>query len=214
MIEIDNQGLGYGLNRRRKNNGQGTKVGNFLRKNARLRNVSIKNAVKVGKFAVPIATSFIPGAAATTKGLSLLSKAGKVGRFATKVAKSKAFTGALKFAKSQNPSSILTGLKTSLPATTTDYGEMQANFDAPIIQQGGHAVASFTPNYATSSEQNSYNEGNGVQSELLPVKEVASASNSQNKSESVLNTQPKDNTMLYIGGAVVLGGIIYAVTKK
>lgn len=62
-------GLNAGLNK-------GFKIGKMLKKNVRLRNVSLKNAVKVGKVAVPIATSFVPGGGVATKLLN--SKVGKV----------------------------------------------------------------------------------------------------------------------------------------
>lgn len=93
MIILEEQaGLNAGLNK-------GLKIGKMLKKNVRLRNVSIKNAIKVGKVAVPLATtamSFIPGGGVASKILDskvgkLLTKVknGKVVKFATKIAKSK-----------------------------------------------------------------------------------------------------------------------------
>lgn len=93
MIILEEQaGLNAGLNK-------GLKIGKMLKKNVRLRNVSIKNAIKVGKVAVPLATtamSFIPGGGVVSKILDskvgkLLTKVkkGKVVKFATKIANSK-----------------------------------------------------------------------------------------------------------------------------
>lgn len=70
MIVLEEQmGLNAGLNK-------GLKIGKMLKKNVRLRNVSLKNAVKVGKVAIPIATSIIPGGGVASKLLN--SKVGKV----------------------------------------------------------------------------------------------------------------------------------------
>lgn len=74
MIVLEEQmGLNAGLNK-------GLKIGKMLKKNVRLRNVSLKNAVKVGKVAIPIATSFIPGGGIASKLLN-----SKVGKIFTKV---------------------------------------------------------------------------------------------------------------------------------
>jgi hypothetical protein len=93
MIILEEQaGLNAGLNK-------GLKIGRMLKKNVRLKNVSIKNAIKVGKVAIPLATtamSFIPGGGVASKILDskvgkLITKVknGKVVKFATKIANSK-----------------------------------------------------------------------------------------------------------------------------
>ncbi|MCL9806961.1 hypothetical protein NAT51_15600 [Flavobacterium amniphilum] len=83
MIILEEQtGLNAGLNR-------GLKIGKMLKKNIRLKNVSIKNAVKVGKAVVPIATtamSFFP-ATAPIGIASKIAKAGKLTKIATKAGK-------------------------------------------------------------------------------------------------------------------------------
>lgn len=71
----------------------------MLKKNVRLKNVSIKNAIKVGKVAIPLATtamSFIPGGGVASKILdSKIGKVftkvknGKLVKFATKIGKTK-----------------------------------------------------------------------------------------------------------------------------
>lgn len=93
MIILEEQtGLNAGLNR-------GLKIGKMLKKNVRLKNVSIKNAVKVGKAVVPIATtamSFFPATAPigiaskiakAGKLAKIAAKAGKIGKIAMKVKK-------------------------------------------------------------------------------------------------------------------------------
>ncbi|WP_291149707.1 hypothetical protein [Flavobacterium sp. UBA7680] len=71
----------------------------MLKKNIRLKNVSIKNAVKVGKKLVPIASmamSIIPGGGIVSKVLD-----SKVGKILTKVKSSKALKFATKIGKSK-----------------------------------------------------------------------------------------------------------------
>lgn len=93
MLILEEQtGLNGGLNR-------GFKIGKMLKKNVRLRNVSIKNAVKVGKKIVPIASmamSIIPGGGIASKILD-----SKVGKMLTKVKSSKALKFATKLGKSK-----------------------------------------------------------------------------------------------------------------
>jgi hypothetical protein len=92
LILEDQTGLNAGLNR-------GLKIGKMLKKNIRLKNVSIKNAVKVGKAIAPIATtamSFFPATAPigiaskiakAGKLAKIAAKAGKIGKIAMKVKK-------------------------------------------------------------------------------------------------------------------------------
>jgi hypothetical protein len=221
MIEINTytepSALGAGLNR-------GLKIGSFLKRNVRLRNVSLQNALKAAEFALPIATSFIPGGAIVGKGASLLIKAGRVGRFATKVARSKVVQKVVKLARNPAVKSIFNSRRASnsMPATTTAYGSQDANYDAPLIQQGGQAIAvsSMEPAYVPMREpmQNNFASSSPMlppQGELLPVKEVDSSTIVPTMATtSGLNPQPKNNTMLYVGGGIALLGIIYLATKK
>lgn len=92
ILEEQTSGLNAGLNR-------GLKIGKMLKKNIRLKNVSIKNAVKVGKKLVPIASmamSIIPGGGIASKVLD-----SKVGKILTKVKSSKAIKLATKLGKSK-----------------------------------------------------------------------------------------------------------------
>ena len=82
ILEEQTPGLNAGLNR-------GLKIGKMLKKNVRLKNVSIKNAIKVGKAVVPIATtamSFFP-ATAPIGIASKIAKAGKLAKIAAKTGK-------------------------------------------------------------------------------------------------------------------------------
>jgi hypothetical protein len=217
MIEIntyqDPNALGAGLNR--------GKIGRFLKKNARLRNISLKNAIKVGKFVVPIASSIIPGGAIAGKGLSLLSKSGKIGRFATKIARSKVVKGAVKLSKNKTVKGYTgaIGIRNFLPRTTTNYGSEQANFDTPLIQQGGQALPAnlIPPATMPAIMQNPYTSSSATMpsEQMLAVKEVAPPMEAeQSTNENPLSAQPKNNTMLYVGGGIALLGIIYLATKK
>lgn len=93
MIILEEQaGLNAGLNR-------GLKIGKMLKRNVRLKNVSIKNAIKVGKVAIPLATtamSFIPGGGIASKILD-----SKVGKVLTKFKNSKAVKFATKIGNSK-----------------------------------------------------------------------------------------------------------------
>ena len=107
MIILEEQtGLNAGLNR-------GFNIGKMLKKNVRLKNVSIKNAIKVGKVAIPLATtamSFIPGGGVASKILD-----SKVGKLFTKIKNGKA----VKFATKKPASSTLFF---SLSKSTTLFG--------------------------------------------------------------------------------------------
>lgn len=107
MIILEEQsGLNAGLNR-------GLKIGKMLKKNIRLKNVSIKNAIKVGKVAIPIATtalSFFPATAPigiaakiakAGKFAKIAAKAGKIGRIAMKVKNSNLVKFATKIGNSK-----------------------------------------------------------------------------------------------------------------
>jgi len=77
LILEEQSGLNAGLNR-------GLKIGKMLKKNVRLKNVSIKNAIKVGKVDIPIATtamSFFPA----TAPIGIAAKIAKAVKF-TKIA--------------------------------------------------------------------------------------------------------------------------------
>ncbi|WP_395074573.1 hypothetical protein [Flavobacterium sp.] len=95
MIILEEQtGLNAGLNKK-------LKIGSFIKRNIKSakKDISIKNAIKIGKVAIPLATtamSFIPGGGIAGKLLD--SKAGKlfnkvknskVSKFATKIGKSR-----------------------------------------------------------------------------------------------------------------------------
>lgn len=177
--------------------------------------ISLKNAIKV----LPMATSLIPfGGGLVSKVLS-----SKVGKVVGKVDKSKLVkkgTSLVKTAQQIKKAGAIAFPKKvavpkpvaqfSLPATTTDYGSASANFDAPIIQQGGKAVSieSGAPSFSAGGDF-------GTEPiEAMPVKELSPARLEQMGVAEPLNTEPKNNTMLYVGGAIAVAGIIYLATKK
>lgn len=95
MIILEEQtGLNAGLNR-------GLKIGKFIKRNLQSakRDISIKNAIKVGKVAIPLATtamSFIPGGGVASKLLD-----SKVGKLFTKIKNGKAVKAISKIAHSK-----------------------------------------------------------------------------------------------------------------
>lgn len=125
MIVLEEQtGLNAGLNR-------GLKIGKMLKKNVRLRNVSIKNAIKVGKAVAPLATtamSFVPGGGVAGKLLN--SKAGKL---FTKVKNGKAVKLASKLSKSKVGKFAIN--KVIQPTVKNAFSNNQMPFDDNNIDQ-------------------------------------------------------------------------------
>lgn len=166
----------------------------FLRK-IRLKDVSLKNAVKVAKFAAPIAAGFIPvGGGVASKLLS--SKAGKL---VSKVAKSKAVTKAVKLSKTTVGKQVVSAVK---------------NRSRPQLQ----AISTITPvSFAKSELENDQNqnaESSSYQSEVSKSVETEKEPVGELTPIKPIEQKPKDNMMLYVVGAVVLGGGIYLATKK
>ncbi|WP_374173897.1 hypothetical protein [Flavobacterium tructae] len=189
-------------------NEEETGLGKSFLKKIRLKDVSLKNAVKVTKFAAPIAAGFIPvGGGVASKLLS--SKGGKL---VSRVAKSKAVRKGVALSKTTLGKKVISAVE---------------NRPRPEIE----AVSSITPASFTTpipsqqSQNSSYNETSEnvvTQSEpvgeLTPVRSVSTAKNA-NVAEPLLqttsvNTPKKNNMLLYVAAAVVLGGGIYYATKK
>ncbi|KFF17361.1 hypothetical protein [Flavobacterium hydatis] len=180
----------------------------FLKK-IRLRNVSLKNAIKVTKFAAPIAAGFIPvGGGVASKFLS--SKGGKL---VSRIAKSKAVRKGISLSKTPLGRKVVSAVQ---------------NQSRPQIE----AVSTITPaTFAATSdlanpqnESSTYNESvESVTSdsqpvgELMPVRPATTAKGAIAEPTMQMSTaveKPKNNTLLYVLGAVVLGGGIYLATKK
>ena len=181
MIIINDGGVGLGKSK-------------FLRK-IRLRDVSLKNTIKVAKFAAPIAASFIPvGGGVASKLMD-----SKTGRLVRKVAKSKAVTKAVQLSKTPIGKQVVDTIKNRPRPQLTSVNEITpASFATPEMGNEQRQSAD-TSSYQSEASESSTTEKEPV-GELMPIKPV--------------EQKPKDNTMLYVIGAVVLGGGIYMATKK
>lgn len=175
-------------------------------KQIRMRNVSLKNAVKVGKFAIPIATSIIPGGGAATKILD-----SKVGRSIGKIAKSKLVKKVVKLSKTKAGKMVLgqvkKGIQSNIPlASMTEQKTATSDFDSSVQMEGTNPNTEIQTN-STAQAEKVATEPVG---ELTPVKPVETAQ----KEITPVEPKPKDNTMLYVGlGVLALGGL-YMATKK
>lgn len=210
MIEVGypehSGGLGFGLNKKaKKNGGQGTKVGRFLRKN-----VNLRNTIK----ATSLVASFVPVVGGiASKGLNLVSKLGAVGRLGTKAAAltktplgklvtSKAKAGLkLSPSETQVATSIIVANETD-PNTPNVLTEKELEAIAPQVKQAD------APLYQPTQAQQEPQE---PQSDYVPVK---ISNKNEETTATPLPTEPKNNKALYIGGAVLLLGVAYILTKK
>lgn len=176
-----------------ENNGLGFSFKKAFKK-IRLKDVSIKNATKVVKFAAPIVASAVPGGAIATKVMgtklgSVIKKVANSGIVKKGVALSKTKVGAfaVKQVKSAigNPTLIKVAPSSQASQVIMQSGEMDEEMGEPIKPVG----------------------------ELTAVKVVSTAQMPMAK-EVLPDPQPKDNTMMYLGiaGAVATG--IYLYTKK
>jgi hypothetical protein len=166
-------------------------------KKIRMRSVSLKNAVKVAKFAAPIAAGFIPiGGGVISKVLN-----SKGGRLINKVAKSRAVRKGIAFSKTSLGRKVVGAVKNRarpqiesvnslVPAS---YATMPTDAAAEQSESGSYE----------SSESNVTEQPVG---ELTPVKAISTA--------KPMQTPAKNNTLLYVLGAAVVGGGIYLATKK
>jgi hypothetical protein len=153
MIILEEQaGLNAGLNR-------GLKIGRMLKKNVRLKNVSIKNAIKVGKVAIPLATtamSFVPGGGIASKILD-----SKVGKVFTKIKNSKAVKFATKIGKTKvGKFAINNVVKPTFKNAISGGGTQQVYDDAPQ----GEVMQNATP---TPQQLETIAQVKGVPAETL-----------------------------------------------
>lgn len=187
MIVLEQDGLNgsyaEGLNAKKRG---------FL-KGIRLKDVSLKNAIKVAKVAAPIALSFIPvgGGAASSfagKAISKLSKTG-VGRVGLKIANSKTVASISKVAKSE-------------------VGQAAIKLASPLVKNAKAALLEQT--------------GVLPNDEQLETLAVAKGTSPQQELDAIVAAAPtpgvtpakKDNTMLYVGGGVLALGIAFVAFKK
>ena len=155
MIILEEQaGLNAGLNR-------GLKIGRFIKRNIKSakKDISIKNAIKVGKVAIPLATtamSFIPGGGIAGKILD-----SKVGRVLTKFKNSKAVKFATKIGNSKvGKFAINNVVKPTIKNAISGGGSQEVYGDA----QGGEVMQNATP---TPQQLETIAQVKGVPAETL-----------------------------------------------
>lgn len=178
----------------------------FLKK-IRLKNVSLKNAIKVAKFAAPIAAGFIPvGGGVASKLLS--SKGGKL---VSRVAKSKAVRKGIALSKTTLGRKIVSAVKNEpRPQIEPVSTITPASFANTPLDAGSQQNDSSTYN---ESVETVMNDAQPV-GELTPVKTASTAKTVLTEPMATAVEKPKNNTLMYVLGAVVLGGGIYLATKK
>ncbi|RUT67955.1 hypothetical protein D0817_23770 [Flavobacterium cupreum] len=153
-------------------------------KKIRIKDVSLKNAVKLTKAALPIATSLIPVGGSAVSGI--LSKALK------KTDGSASFIG-----KIANTATSLS--KTAVGKTIVSTVKNNIN---PQVQ----AVSTLKPAPIVTNPTFNADQSEQPVGDLTPVSPATGA--------TVLQSPAKDNTALYAVGAVVVLGGIYLATKK
>ena len=110
---------------------KGIKISKALKK-IRIKDVSIKNAIKVTKGLAPIALSLIPvaGGTASKVGSKLLNS--KLGKFATKISTSKVGTAVQKFAKTDLAKNAFANVKVSAINGGSDYADNGTDNSEPV----------------------------------------------------------------------------------
>ena len=228
MIILEEQtGLNAGLNR-------GFKIGKMLKRNIRLKNVSIKNAIKVGKVALPLATtamSFIPGGGIAGKILD-----SKVGKIFTKIKSSKAVKFATKIGKSKvGKFAINNVVKPTFKNAISGGGSEQVYDDS----QQGEVMQNATPTpqqlqtiaqvkgvpAETLSADSEANEASPNEAQLeaiskvkdIPIenlKEEVATQKEMAKNESATPTDKPNYTIPIVIGVGVVGAVLLAKSSK
>lgn len=228
MIILEEQaGLNAGLNR-------GLKIGKMLKKNVRLKNVSIKNAIKVGKVAVPLATtamSFIPGGGIASKILD--SKVGKVltkfknskaVKFATKIGNSKVGKFAINNVVKPTIKTAISGGGTEQVYDDSGQGEVMQNATPTPQQLETIAQVKGVPAETLASDsQISDSSPNDAQLETIskvkdiPVenlKEEVATQKEMAKNESATPTGKTNYTIPIVLGVGAVGAVLLATSSK
>lgn len=228
MIILEEQaGLNAGLNR-------GLKIGKMLKRNVRLKNVSIKNAIKVGKVAIPLATtamSFIPGGGIASKILD-----SKVGKVLTKFKNSKAVKFATKIGNSKvGKFAINNVVKPTFKNAISGGGSQEVYDDS----QGAEVMQNATP---TPQQLETIAQVKGVPAETLatdtqvnealpndaqletiskvkdiPVdnlKEEVATQKEMAKNETATPTDKPNYTIPIVIGVGALGAVLLATSSK
>ena len=238
-----------------------------------IKKVSLKNAVKVVKFAAPIAAGFIPVGGGVASKLTSKVLNSKVGKVVSKAAKSKVGAKVIALSKTKVGTAIINQAKPAVNKTIQEKlvaikhnGKPKSKKQAKKLAKGSKGAEvkklqeslgieadgvfgpktevalqkatgakSVTVNEASSPYANETQSDSEPVGELTPVKPIEKAvtqiteevepvgeltpvtQKTASAMESNFNSaEPakKDNTMLYVGGAVALGAIAYLATKK
>lgn len=228
MIILEEQsGLNAGLNR-------GLKIGRMLKKNVRLKNVSIKNAIKVGKVAIPLATtamSFIPGGGVASKILD--SKAGKLFtkikgskavKFATKIGKTKVGKFAINNVVKPTIKNAISGGSSQQVYDDSGQAEVMQNATPTPQQLETIAQVKGVPAENLSSETQ-INEASPNDAQLetisqvkdIPIENLKQEVATQKeiaKNESATTTDKPNYTIPIVIGVGAVGAILLATSSK
>ncbi|WP_131494672.1 hypothetical protein [Flavobacterium aquatile] len=205
----------------------------MLKKNVRLKNVSIKNAIKVGKVAIPLATtamSFIPGGGIASKILD--SKAGKLFtkikgskavKFATKISKTKVGKFAINNVVKPTIKNVISGGGSQQVYDDSGQGEVMQNA-TPTPQQldtisqikGVPAETLSTDAEFSQSVPNDAQLQTISQVKDIPVenlKDEVATQKEMAKNESATTDKPNYTIPIVIGVGAV-GAILLATSSK
>jgi hypothetical protein len=232
LILEDQTGLNAGLNR-------GLKIGKMLKKNIRLKNVSIKNAIKVGKKIVPIASmamSIIPGGGIVSKVLD-----SKVGKLLTKVKGSKAIKFATKLAHTKvgkiamnnvvNPTIKNAFAGNQAQPVYNDSQQMEASEPVEVMPNATPTPAQIetiaqVKGVSAETLTNGTSTGEAVPNDaqietLSQVKDIPAQNlkeeaitQRENAKNETLTTDKPNYTIPIVIGAVAVGGILLATSSK
>ena len=228
MIILEEQtGLNAGLNR-------GLKIGKFLKKNVRLKNVSIKNAIKVGKVAIPLATtamSFIPGGGIAGKILD--SKAGKLFtkiksskavKFATKIGNSKVGKFAIKNVVKPTFKNAISGGGSEQVYDDSGQPEVMQNATPTPQQLETIAQVKGVPaeTLATDAQVNEASPNDAQLETISKVKDIpvenlkeeVATQKEMAKNESATPTDKPNYTIPIVLGVGVVGAVLLATSSK
>ncbi|WP_281322754.1 hypothetical protein [Flavobacterium aestivum] len=161
-----------------------------------VRKVNLKNTIKVAKFAGPLVAGIIPGGGTAMKVLD-----SKVGKTVMKVAKSKIVKKGVKLAQSKVGRAVVNQARAKIEGVS----EIEPR---GFSETAAKEIAINDTNSSTNT--NTSEAVNEPVGELTPVKQVEPVT------EKLIppDAGKKNNTMLYVIGAVVIVGGIYMATKK
>lgn len=186
----------------------------FSFKKIRIKDVSMKNAIKVTKVAAPIALSLIPiaGGAASSIGSKLLTNASGnanlIGRTVNAVQNSGEATKLTALSKTKVGSIVTSNAKSLI---NSQLSNVSSGGGVPVqTYENAEPVGVLTPVTKTPTATPMPIVKSGSSGGVIGKTNIAAIA----VPKQVAITAPKDNTMLYIGGAVAVLGIGYLAMKK